>query len=171
MFHDWDSFYLLIGSAAAALIGLLFVVATLTSSLETESAATGASVFMTPTVFHFAVVLVLSAMALTPGMTPTLACAAVGAAALIGLIYSAVVSWTIHRGKVPTTPHWSDLWCYGVTPAAIYLALGAAAAGLCARTADAPLALGALLTALLLVGVRNAWDLVTYLAPRRKTDG
>jgi len=34
MFQHWDSYYLLLGSAAGALIGLLFVVATLSAGRE-----------------------------------------------------------------------------------------------------------------------------------------
>jgi len=34
MFHDWENYYLLIGSAAGALIGLMFVVTTLTAGLD-----------------------------------------------------------------------------------------------------------------------------------------
>jgi hypothetical protein len=57
MFLHWDSFYMLIGSAAGALIGWLFVVATLTVGREQSSVSRGMKVYMTPTVFHFAVVL------------------------------------------------------------------------------------------------------------------
>jgi hypothetical protein len=163
MFHDWDSYYLLVGGAAGALIGLLFVVATLSTSRETSSYA--ARIYMTPTVFHFAVVVVMSGVALAPAVTPILAGLAVGAAALVGLIYMALVSATILSGKIPTPPHWTDVWCYGVMPAAIYLALGGAAATIFSGWPHAAFAVAALMMTLLMMGVRNAWDLVTYLAP------
>src|ERR1700749_4171148 len=70
MFEDWDNFYLLVGSAAAALIGLLFVVATLTAGIEQGRARRGETLFMTPTVFDFAVIVVVSALAMTPRLSP-----------------------------------------------------------------------------------------------------
>jgi hypothetical protein len=170
MFQGWDSFYLLIGSAAAALVGLLFVVATLTTNVEQASASAGANLYMTPVVFHFAMVLVLSALALAPGVTAGAAGPTVGAAALVGLVYMATVAIGQHRRRREASepPHWSDFWWYGAAPLAIYLALGCAAAALWADAHGAALALGLVLMVSLLVGVRNAWDLVTWLAPRKK---
>ena len=41
MFEGWDSFYLLVGGGAGALIGTMFVVATLTAGLAPERRAHG----------------------------------------------------------------------------------------------------------------------------------
>ncbi len=41
MFEHWDSYYILVGSASGALIGLLFVVATLQSGRDPEASARG----------------------------------------------------------------------------------------------------------------------------------
>jgi hypothetical protein len=38
---EWDTFYLMVGSSAAALIGLLFVVITLTANLDAAKAEAG----------------------------------------------------------------------------------------------------------------------------------
>ena len=62
MFRDWENLYLLIGSAGGALIGLLFVVASLSSGLERSKALRGSSIYLTPIVFHLGVVLVVSAL-------------------------------------------------------------------------------------------------------------
>ena len=167
MFQGWDSFYLLIGSAAAGLIGLLFVVATLTGNRELASALRGARLFLTPTVFHFAVVLVLSALALAPGPVPHAVGLLVGAAALAGLVYSAAITVALVRGEAHETPHWSDFWCYGIVPAAIYLGVAGMAVALWVAAPCAVPGLAVLLLVLLLAAVRNAWDLVTWLAPRR----
>ena len=167
MFQGWDSFYLLIGSAAAGLIGLLFVVATLTANRDAASAMRGARIFMTPTVFHFAVALVISALALAPRLTSHAAGLLVAAAALVGLVYSVAVTVALGRGEAPETSHWSDLWCYGVAPAAIYVGLAAMAVALWVGAPCAAPGLAVLQLILLLAAVRNAWDLVTWLAPRR----
>ena len=34
MFHAWETFYLLIGTAAAALVGVMFIVTTLTAEIS-----------------------------------------------------------------------------------------------------------------------------------------
>src|SRR4051794_30315587 len=83
MFEHWDSFYLLVGGAAGALIGLLFVVATLTQGAQNpDSALRGASVYMTPVVVHLGTVLVISALAAAPSLSTDICGLVIGALAL-----------------------------------------------------------------------------------------
>jgi hypothetical protein len=49
----WDSFYVIVGSAAAALIGLQFVVMTLIAERPPLRAAEAGAAFATPTIVHF----------------------------------------------------------------------------------------------------------------------
>jgi hypothetical protein len=166
MFPHWDSFYVLIGSAAGALIGLLFVVATLTAGREQSSVSRGTRVYMTPTVFHFAVVMALSALATAPEMQAPLVGLILGACAVLGLLYSLWIAMRLRRDKL-VNEHWSDFWCYGVAPTATYLGLGTTAVSVWTVPSQAPYGAAFLLLVLLLVGIRNAWDLVTFLAPRQ----
>ncbi len=169
MFEHWDSFYLLIGSAAAALIGLLFIVATLTAGLDGEQSQRGARVYLTPTVFHLAVSLVVSAVALAPSLTAIGVGGSIAAVSALGLIYSVSVAGQIRRmSRGADAPHWTDFWFYGVLMAVTYLALEAGAISVWAAPASAPCVIGFVLLALLLLGIRNAWDLVTWIAPRAK---
>ena len=64
----WDTFYVIIGSSAAALTGLMFVVITLTAEtrLGTGDTASGLDAFASPTVVHFCVVLLLAAVLTSP---------------------------------------------------------------------------------------------------------
>jgi hypothetical protein len=165
MFEGWDSYFLLLGGAAGALIGLLFVVAGLTSSLDREARLRGASLYLSPVVFHFAVVVVVSAAALEPRLHPSHLAAIVGVCALTGAIHLGFVTAAIGSRKTPAPPHWSDIWCYGLAPLALYLALAGAAAASALRLSWAAYAVAAASLALLLIGIRNAWDLVTWLAP------
>jgi len=165
MFEGWDSFYLLIGGAAGALIGLLFVVVTLTSGLDRRRAMRGAQVYMTPTVFHFAVVLSTSALTAVPHLPARAAAAIVGFLALLGFVYAANVLWMLRSRNSPDPPHWTDYWCYGIWPGLIYVGMAIAAGALATGESWAPDAVGAVTVALILLGIRNAWDLVTYLAP------
>ena len=163
MFASWNNFYAVLGEASASLIGLLFVVATLTAGLERPSTR-GVKLFLTPTVFKFAVVLALSAGALAPGLPDLGHRAIVGGIALVGLVNLSAVTLGLWRGEAPEPLHWSDPWCYGVIPALTFLGLSAAAAMPDAVVAARSVAAGAVV--LLLLSVRNAWDLVTTLAPR-----
>jgi len=61
--EGWENFYVIVGSSAGALIGLQFVVITLIADMpiaRKDAQASGA--FSTPSVVHFGVVLLLSAI-------------------------------------------------------------------------------------------------------------
>jgi hypothetical protein len=165
MFQGWDSFFLLIGGACGALIGLLFVVASLPTGLERQNRMRGASLYMSPTVFHFAVVLVISGVALAPRLSVLETGAVLGLCGAVGAIHLGYVSWAIGSPKTPDPPHWSDVWCYGVAPLVLYAGLAAAGASTLSRQPWAAEAVAGLAMLLLLIAVRNAWDLVTWLAP------
>src|SRR5262245_57777927 len=62
----WGNFYVIVGSAAGALIGLQFVVMTLIAERPPLRAADAGAAFATPTIVHFAVALLLSAVASAP---------------------------------------------------------------------------------------------------------
>ncbi|WP_158916175.1 hypothetical protein [Caulobacter sp. S45] len=169
MFYGWQTFYQLTGSAAGALIGLLFIVATLTSGQGLSSLSQGARLFTTPTVFHFAMVLMISALALTPVAERRPSDLITVGCAVVGLVYAVGVA--IRLGRFPDLTHWSDVWFYGVGPCVGYAGLALAAILASAGMAHAPYALALLLLALLMLAIRNAWDLVTWLAARRLTPG
>jgi hypothetical protein len=165
IFSNWQSFYELTGEAAATLTGLLFVVATLTSSGEEGESARGVKYFLTPTVFQLASVLVISALALAPAepdISPTLIMAGWSVA---GAAYAAWLAVSI--GRMQSLSHWSDLWWYGIWPAVIFLTLAGATVLVCIGFAHAAYFAALCLLALLGIAIRNAWDLVTWLAPRR----
>ena len=63
----WANFYVIVGSSAGALIGLQFVVMTLIANIPlTQGDAQAGDTFTTPTVVHFGVVLLLSAVGSAP---------------------------------------------------------------------------------------------------------
>ena len=171
MFEGWDEFYFMTGSSAAALIGLLFVVATLTAGRDRSTVETGAKLFTTPLVCHFGGVLVLSAAALIPSITPFAYALLSGAIALVGATFGVWIA--IGIGRFPYEHHvdWFDIWWYGIIPAIIYALLGVAAVAIAAGAAWALVALAVVQMALLLTTIHNAWDLVTYLAPRTEPPG
>lgn len=168
MFEGWDNYFVLLGTASGGLIGLLFVVVTLTSGQERSRALWAAGIYMTPIAVHFGAVLSISAATLVPRLTPQEVAVLIAIFATLGFIAAARTShgiFTLRSSGDP--PHWSDLWGYGVCPAAVYLLLEAEAAAVWLRTPWAPYALAALLLILLLLAIRNAWDLITWMAPAR----
>ena len=62
----WESFYVIIGSSAAALIGLQFVVIALLAETRRHSSTKEIDAFATPTIVHFATVLLLSSILSAP---------------------------------------------------------------------------------------------------------
>lgn len=164
--RDWETFFFMVGSSATGLIGLLFVVITLTAERNTERAEAGSRTFVTPTVVHFSAVLLISAVTVMPGLSIQTAALAIGIPALIGFLYVGMIVSRLVRG-IPAVTHWTDYIFYGLFPAAVYFGLIASATDLLSGGAFGPygIAIGAL--ALLLVGIRDAWDLATYLAYHR----
>jgi len=99
---EWDSFYLIVGGAAGALIGLQFVVMTLIAERPSPMIAVAGPLFSTPTIIHFSATLLVSAVlrAPWPGVrAAAFACSPVG---LCGLIYTLLVAGASGY-KVPTS--------------------------------------------------------------------
>ena len=166
MFEDWGEFYLLAGSAAAVLIGLIFVVVTLMSDRPRSSVLAGSKLYMGPCVLHVSFVLALSAAALTPGITHRCFALVAGAVAVWGLVRGVQSVAGINALKGEDQPHWSDLWFYGVIPTVLSLVLGAIALGAWSGREWVVYGVAGYIVAILLLSIRNEWDLVTWLAPK-----
>ena len=62
----WHDFYLLVGTAGATLLGLLFVAVSLGRGFLTKERQRGTRTFMSPVVIHFTSVFFLCAVGLFP---------------------------------------------------------------------------------------------------------
>src|SRR5438876_6598036 len=116
-FQGWENFYVIIGSAAGALIGLQFVVTTLIADMPTTRAEAQASeAFAAPSVVHFGVVLFLSALVSAPwkdfGDGLTTVAYLWGLAGIGGAVYTIIV---VRRMRVQTAykPVFED-WLFHV---------------------------------------------------------
>jgi uncharacterized membrane protein len=96
----WDSFYVIVGSAAGALIGLQFVVMTLIAERPPLRAAEAGAAFATPTIVHLGTVLLLSALLRAPWRSMILAAALWGLIGLCGLMYAMIVARRIRAQTV-----------------------------------------------------------------------
>ena len=159
MFRDWENYYLLVGSAAGALIGLMFVVTTLTTGIDPSRVSRGAQVYIKPIVFHFSVVLIVSAISAVPQIPLPVAGMALAFCAVIGIVYSAATTARLSRPGWEDPPNWSDKWFYGILPTVAYLGLAGAASAVWLVPGIAAYAVGATMLVLLMIGIRNASDL------------
>jgi len=160
----WSNFYIMTGSSAGGLTGLMFVVITLVTGVERlRSNRDGLSTFSTPTVVHFGAALLVSAILSAPWHSLVSPATMLGLAGLYGIVY---VLRIMHRtGRLTEyKPDLEDWVCYTVLPLVAYCAILVGAVALVAIPVKALFALagGALL--LIFIGIRNAWDIVTYIA-------
>ena len=167
MFERWHDFYILVGSAAGALIGLLFIVVTLTAgSADRERALRGSSLYMTPAVVQFTAALLISAIAAAP-ISPITVRLLLLVLGLATSLYAAINVVRMFGAEDFKPTHWSDPIWYAIAPLMGYLALVAADVIGWLWPTDWPLAVGVMAVVFLLCGIRNAWDLVTWIAPGR----
>jgi hypothetical protein len=170
----WSSFFVMVGSSAAALTGLMFVVITLVNGIERSARTSdGISSFSTPTVMDFCAALFISATLCAPWHSPAQAAVPVGAAGLFGVGYLLRVTFRTKR-MTNYTPDFEDFVWYSVLPLVAYATVVAGAIALTIVPAVALFVLAAADVLLIFIGIRNAWDVVTYLAifgPPRGTGG
>ena len=164
MFHDWGEFYLMAGGAAAVLIGLIFVVISLMQDRSRSSVLTGSRIYMGPIVLGVSFVLVLSAAALVPGISAHRYAVVAGVVALWGLVRGLMSAVGIRR--LGNEVHWTDVWFYGVLPSVLYLGLGWVALAIWNDWSWCREGIAVVVTALLVLSIRNEWDLITWIAPR-----
>ena len=158
----WSNFYVITGSSAAALTGLMFVVITLAAGDRARMKVEGISTFSTPTVVHFCAALLVSAILSAPWRSLVHAAVLLGLTALYGIGYTLLVMRRARRLTVyrPDAEEW--IW-YAILPFAAYVAILAGAVGLPPSAAEALFALAGGTILLIFIGIHNAWDVVTYL--------
>jgi hypothetical protein len=166
--RDWQNFYMLMGTAAATLTGLMFVVTTLIAGIDAHLSTLNAAVsaFNTPTVVQFGAVLLLAGILSAPWQTFS------SLSLLLGLLGLGMVSYSIIvLRRMWRVPHYQStledwLW-YMALPLLAHVSLIVAAFVLPANPSPALYIVGLAMILLLLVGIRNAWDMVTFLAVER----
>lgn len=159
----WTNFYVIIGTAAATLTGLMFVVVTLVSGVRTRGLLhDGFEVFNTPTVVHFCAALLVAVLLSAPWQALFPAGLLLGLVGLAGVGYVLFVFRRILRQKDyhPVLEDW--LW-HTIFPLASYTALLVAGILLPTNPVPALFVIGAAIMLLLFIGIHNAWDNVTYL--------
>jgi hypothetical protein len=161
-FDGWANFYMIVGSAAGALIGLQFVVMTLLANMRiTPVDAHAGQTYTTPTVIHFAAVLLLSAVVSAPWQQMAPIAVFGGILGVTGVAYAIQIGWRL-GGQTVYQAVFEDRLFHVFLPLTAYaiLAISAFAVLFYPRPGSFLVGFAALL--LLFCGIHNAWDLVTY---------
>ena len=162
-FEHWDSFYVIVGAAAGALIGLQFVVMTLIADRPSKGVTETNPAFATPTLVHFSACLLVSALMRVPWQSVATAARAWGSVGLLGQIYMViVVRRMLHQSAYK--PDAEDWAFHCVVPIATYLLLALSAFWAESHESDALLAVAAVCLSLLFVGIHNSWDSVVFVS-------
>jgi len=156
----WQNFFLLTGTAAATLMGLLFVAGALATSASQRGTARSRQTFVMPILKHFGYVLAISTVSLVPFHSVW----AYGAALLaIGL----TLFWqtlNVLRGirEHPTVAriHW--IWHF-ILPLIASLGFVAMGTALCIGLEWAEAGAAACTALLLAIATRNTWALATWI--------
>jgi hypothetical protein len=163
----WHDFFMLLGTAAGTLVGLLFVAATVSSGIFTLDRRAPLRVFLSATVVHFSSVLAASLIMLLPVASWPWLGAIVLVCGLAGLGYSSLALHDSIRDGLITNIDWEDRTWYGVLPVIAYLAEVGAGALLASGAAGGCTVLAACMGLLLMVGIHNAWDITVWTITRR----
>jgi hypothetical protein len=165
---NWQNFYLLLGTAAATLIGLMFVAVTFGSSrIDRVERPEIMRAFLDPTLSHFVQVLVTACLFLIPPMTSTI----IGGLLMAVAAFRVAALVRVHARMKEA--HWAngDLeisdWISGIVlPIAEHIGLGAS--GVLFAVGRPPFVMLAVVTMLVLLnGVYGAWELTVWIAVTR----
>jgi len=166
MFHGWDNFFIMAGTAAATLMGLLFVAVTVGTGFSPSGITRGTRGFLTPTLAHFGGVLFVALAVLAPWPSAWPIGIILGLGGLTGLAYQIHV--ILMRQKMDfVLLNWKDWFPWVVLPALGNASLIAGAAGLIAGKAFAPYAIAGSSAVWLFVGIYGAWDLTLWMLKNR----
>ena len=162
----WSAYYATIGAASATLIGLMFIVITLSAgSRRIRRYPEGIGTFSTPTVVHFGAALLIAAVMLVPWRDLHHTAVLLAIAGAGGVAFALRVMMNTKRlnssSYVPDTEDW--VW-YAIIPMVAFCTMLGGAVALPFATTQALYAIAAASLLLVFIGIRNAWDVVTFLA-------
>ena len=164
---EWESFYIIVGSSAAALTGLQFVVITLIGEGQSRASSNGAiGAFATPTIVHFCAALFFSVVMSAPWPRLSEPAFVIAASGAVGLIYTATVTWrATHQTAYQMV---AEDWIWHVTLPVVVYATQLVAGLLLSRFTLIALFATAIASLLLVyIGIHNAWDTSTYMVAQR----
>ena len=162
----WENFYVILGSSAGGLTGLTFVVIALIRESMQGVRPAGLGAFVTPTIVHFCGVLTLAAFMSMPHQHVATLSAGLGVGGLAGMTYGGLVALNMRRAAGPHYVPVREDWIWNVImPTLVYGGLFVTAILIWDRlTLPALYGIAVLSLALLLIGIRNAWDIAVWVS-------
>jgi len=170
LIHPWHDFYLLVGTASATLVGLMFVAASVGAQVFREENRAAIEAFISPTVVHFSTALVVCILATMPEQTGEEFIVLLSVVGLAGLAYSARI-WMQLFVRRSFTVDVVDRLFYALIPGIGHLLVLLSAILLFRQTATGLDCLAAALMTLLLAGIRNAWDMTMWIVIKAPLHG
>ncbi|HVP94696.1 MAG TPA: hypothetical protein VMS89_05930 [Methanoregulaceae archaeon] len=162
-FADWSNFYVMVGSASGALIGLQFVVITLIAQKpELRVAGDTAAAFLTPSILQFGTTLFVSAVFLAPWFTTIIPSGLVCVAGISGIAYTAMVALRMRR-QMFYLPNSEDWIFHIILPMAAFTVLVGAFPAIHVYLWETMFGIASAALLLLFIGIRNAWDNISYM--------
>jgi hypothetical protein len=165
--EHWHDFYLVVGTGAAALTGLLFVIVTLGPHVV-ASHTRNARAFVSPIATHFTTVLIGSSLMLVPELPMPALGSLLGIGGLGGLIYTV---WTgVHqRWRESELPFLDWVW-FVALPVVCYALILASGVAIGMNLVIGLYGIAATMLLMIVVGIRNAWDVVLWVAQKARPE-
>ncbi len=160
--RDWQTFYFLIGGAAAGLVGLTFVAITVGSGSITKQDISGLRTFVNPSLIHFIYVLVTAAVLVMPAVARMQLGILLVLAGLVSVgraLSTLPFMWQQYKRHVVDMHDWA--W-YLLAPVVSYFMYVGTGAGLLLGKIEALNVLAWASILLLVAGIRNTWDMVIW---------
>jgi len=160
----WDNFYVIVGSAAAGLTGITFVVIALIHD-QRRVRPTGVRAYLSPTIVHFGGVLALAAYLSMPHQRLLTLSVGFVAGGIAGIIYGLFTAVNLRRQShsghyVAVREDW--LWNV-ILPTIVYACLTLAGLLIWRATPEVLFGVALLSLFLLFIGIRNSWDIAVWM--------
>ncbi len=164
----WHDFYVLLGTASATMVGLLFVAATVGAGVFSADRRAPLRVFLSASVVNFALLLAACLVVLAPVRSWVVLGLMIAACGLFGLTHCCLACRdTVRDGLIKSIDLEDRTW-YIALPLLGYLFVTGSGAMLALRLDSGCVALALSMGMLLGVGLHNAWDITVWSMTRRR---
>ncbi len=163
----WHDVYMLLGTAAATMVGLLFVAASVGASVFSGNRPAGLRFFVSATVVNFTVILIACLIGLSPVEGWRTFGALIALVGLFGLGYYALAWREVAREKILDKVDLEDRAWYGVLPVVGHTIEAAAGVALALSKTEGLDVLALAQALLLVVGIHNAWDITIWVVGKK----
>jgi hypothetical protein len=165
---SWHDFYMLLGTASATLIGLLFVAATIGSGVFSSGRRAASRVFLSASVIHFSTILIACLIVVSPIRDWRVLAIMIAGCGVFGLGYYGVTWRDTVRDGLNKSIDLEDRFWYAVLPVIGYLCETGSGFALQERPHLGCTALALSMGLLLVVGIHNAWDITLWTITRTR---